>query len=753
MLMKISYKARFILLFIMFGAFVVAGSLTAYYVIESKNAKKDFLDNASTIISVKQDRFKQFVSKSSAAVLSISKSDLFKRYIQTKEKMESLDDLLSVMMQSNPDFLSLGFVSADGKELFRFQKDLESQRCFKVESQKLRALEKDEEFREIVSLGEDEIFLRPGKSDLENLPVINVATTVYIDNSLQGYLLLRVNMNSLIDSLQKSSSGYIHLTDSRGRFLIYKDDIYMGSDDFTLDSLFGEMAEDILFADLYVGENMYAQTISIGGENEFKIILQMRSDKLEKKREELFLLSLYLVAIVTFLSMPLAYLFSIIPDKLNKKIIQKSDELAELNKNLEKRVEEEVNIRREKERMLVHQSKMASMGEMIGAIAHQWRQPLNTLSLISMGIKEYFNSGKLDKKRLNAEMDKIANQLQFMSKTIDDFRNFFKPDKNREPFDVAESIQDVITLLSSQIVKHDIEVNFSCLIDGELKARIDMDENRNSFQGFKAYINGFKNEFKQVVLNIVNNAKDAIIEKNCVRKIDISLNVAKGKVIIKIKDNGGGIPEEIIERIFDPYFSTKGDNGTGMGLEMSKTIIEKNMMGSIDVKNVCEEDERECGAEFTIIVAEDRDGHLLDEEKVAKNPAAVIAEDEVAKDMTCYDENRDDIDADSYLNELFEDFSSAGSSDDHTISFIDSLDEDILESGSDEYEEISAKLEKEILRIEKVSGNINKVKKSFDTLHNKFPSIKMFRENSELCEQTLRELGRIKSIITEERPG
>ena len=179
--------------------------------------------------------------------------------------------------------------------------------------------------------------------------------------------------------------------------------------------------------------------------------------------------------------------------------MEKSDELAELNKNLEQRVIDEVNIRREKEKMLVHQSKMASMGEMIGAIAHQWRQPLNTLSLISMGIKDYFRRGKLDERQLDHEMDKIDYQLQFMSKTIDDFRNFFKADKEKEPFDVARAIQDVLTLLSAQIVKNKIDIVFECVEAGEVKAAVHMDESKEAFGEFSAYVDGYKNEFKQVV--------------------------------------------------------------------------------------------------------------------------------------------------------------------------------------------------------------------------------------------------------------
>ena len=727
--MRFSYKSKFILLFILFGIFVVAGSLMAYYFIESKNVKKDFLDNASTIIAVKQDRFRQFVTRTNDAVTSLSQNIILKQYVRKHRQKELFESIVAMVSTSNPDFLTLGFVNTKGAQVFRYERG-EGEGLREVGG-KLPRYDDTACVEETLDLQEKKVRFSTARTVVGGIeyPAIKVSTPLVIKGKVQGFVYVEANMRSLMDAMQKSSVGYIHLTDGEGRFLVYNDELYMKQDGFDLAKAYGEMADDILFADIYVGKEMYAQTIKVGEENEFKIILQMRSDKLEKKKEELFTLSLWLIGAVALLSLPLAYLFAIIPDRLNRKIVEKSDELAELNRNLEQRVVDEVNIRREKEKMLVHQSKMASMGEMIGAIAHQWRQPLNTLSLISMGIKDYFRRGKLDEKRLEHEMDKIDYQLQFMSKTIDDFRNFFKADKEKEPFDVARSIQDVLTLLSAQIVKNKIDIIFECVDEGEVKAAVHMDESKEAFGEFAAVVDGYKNEFKQVVLNIVNNAKDAILEKEIDGRITIRVALEGEKVITTIQDNGGGIPEAILEKIFEPYFSTKGDHGTGVGLDMSKTIIEENMHGTITAEN------REGGACFTITLARSSEASAFAESAapILLKPVESVIDD--GKTEEVMEEGGDD--GESYLNDLMEDFGMGASVGSDSIDFIETLYAD---------EEVSQPVEKSD-RLEIIRANISRLKTTFDKLNKTFPNIATFRDNRYLCDTMLQDLDEVKESI------
>lgn len=262
-------------------------------------------------------------------------------------------------------------------------------------------------------------------------------------------------------------------------------------------------------------------------------------------------------------------------DNLEIEIENKTFELRKLNENLESKVKNNVEEIRHKDNLLLQQSKMAAMGEMIGAIAHQWRQPINVLALNIQTLDDDFEDGEVTENYVENFIDENLDLIEFMSKTIDDFRNFFKVNRNKETFDVKEPILQIISIFKVQLETHNISVEFD----------------QNSL-----IVDGFRSEFQQVILNIINNAKDAILENIDTQKtagvITIEINQ---NGIITISDNGGGIPEEILNRIFEPYFTTKEDNkGTGVGLYMSIMIIEDNMNGKLKVEN----DEE--GAIFTI---------------------------------------------------------------------------------------------------------------------------------------------------------
>lgn len=221
---------------------------------------------------------------------------------------------------------------------------------------------------------------------------------------------------------------------------------------------------------------------------------------------------------------------------------------------------------KEKENILIHQSKMASMGEMIGAIAHQWRQPLSLISTTATGIKIQNEYGILEKIQLNDSMDSINNSVQHLSNTIDDFRNFFIPNKEKKKFNIKESFKKVFKLTEAQFLNKNIFV---------------LDE----IEDIELY--GLENELIQVLINILNNAKDELIkEENLKRIVKINTKCENKMLIISILDNGGGIDEQLINKIFEPYFTTKiNDGGTGIGLSMSKSIIEKHMNGKLEVLN------------------------------------------------------------------------------------------------------------------------------------------------------------------------
>ena len=238
-----------------------------------------------------------------------------------------------------------------------------------------------------------------------------------------------------------------------------------------------------------------------------------------------------------------------------------------INTDLEEQVKQEVEKNQKHEILMFQQSRLAQMGEMISMIAHQWRQPLNNLSILTQTIYFRYKRGRIDDELMNEFNEDSKKQIKLMSTTIDDFRNFFKPDKQREKFYLDIQINQTIELLKPIFHQQNIKI------------KIDM---TNKIEFF-----GFPSEFSQSLVNIFNNAKDALVEEEVEnRTIYVSLKQKDKKIILEIKDNAGGIPEEIIEKIFDPYFSTKKNkNGTGLGLYMTKLIIEEHMGGSISVTN------------------------------------------------------------------------------------------------------------------------------------------------------------------------
>ncbi|MBF0552941.1 MAG: PAS domain-containing protein [Nitrospirae bacterium] len=261
------------------------------------------------------------------------------------------------------------------------------------------------------------------------------------------------------------------------------------------------------------------------------------------------------------------------------------EELVELNRTLERRVEEGISKIIYQKQMLVQQSKMAAMGEMIGLIAHQWRQPLNVIGLNVQDLKDAYDFGELDKKFIEQVVYITMDQINFMSKTIDDFKNFFKPSKKKLRFNVQKNIEEIFSMFKQVFDRGKIDVSIKVSQDTLL------------------FTEGYPNEFKQVMLNILNNSKDAIIARRDAAvsppirgqiEITIGNNKERDKIIISIRDNGGGIPEDIIDKIFGHYYTTKGKEGTGLGLYMSKTIVETNMGGTLKVRNIGD------GAEFMI---------------------------------------------------------------------------------------------------------------------------------------------------------
>ncbi len=257
---------------------------------------------------------------------------------------------------------------------------------------------------------------------------------------------------------------------------------------------------------------------------------------------------------------------------LEHEVLRKTKALNDLNKNLELKVAQEVEKNRQKDILLQQQTRLAAIGEMMGNIAHQWRQPLSAITTTISGLKLKEDFGILEPNDITNANDSIVHNAEFLSHTIDNFRNFFKKDQPNKKFFVSDAVKDTVSIIKASYDNHFILLKMDC------------EEDISHY--------GSDNLLSQVILNILANAKDALVLNNIENKIvKIILRNEKGNIVLKIQDNAGGINEGIKDKIFDPYFTTKHQSqGTGLGLYMSTQIIHTHFQGQIAAYNVQDSD-------------------------------------------------------------------------------------------------------------------------------------------------------------------
>ncbi|MCP4971323.1 MAG: HAMP domain-containing histidine kinase [Arcobacter sp.] len=270
----------------------------------------------------------------------------------------------------------------------------------------------------------------------------------------------------------------------------------------------------------------------------------------------------YVLFIVIFVFILILYVFS----KIN------------YNKKLEKEVKEQLNELRQKDQLLIAQSKLAAVGETLAHIAHQWKQPLSQINSVVVNIEADFEEKKLTYEVLEEHLNEIEKLTFYMSDTIESFNTYLQPNEEKEIFSIKEAFDNSFELV------------YKLLESKQIDCKVNIEED--------SFVKGVKKEFIQVILVILNNAKDVLIEKS-VRfpKINIFIGKKDNKAVLEISDNGGGISSKYFDKIFDPYFTTKPHSqGTGHGLCMAKMIIEKSMHGNLNVKN------EDLGAKFSILI-------------------------------------------------------------------------------------------------------------------------------------------------------
>ena len=545
---------------------------------------------------------------------------------QSNETLASLKKKLGTSFKSilghTDAYFNIRLIGVNGKELVVARKD--SQGNVKIEKEEqLQNKSHRGYFQDSIHLQKGNYYISKinynrehGRFSRPYIPTIRIAKAVYINGKLFAILIINSNIYKLFAPLKdhQNVDKKIYLANQEGYYLYNPDKTkvfgfelnhnYKIQDDFDLSKKM-YFQNNVAFAQkkLFIADKRYL-TVALSTTDKF---LKEQSSEYKRSLSVYILMATLIIALVTMLLV--RYLITPIVDltkkaqeissggndaiidfegirtndeigelsrslklmidkienskkEIEKKVQQRTSELNALNENLEQIVEEKTGENIKQLELMQQQTKMASMGEMIGAIAHQWRQPLNEIGISIQNLKYDYEDGLVDAEFIDKFIAKNKEIIKFMSNTIDDFRNFYRVDKTKELFDVKEAITKTISLQMAQLINNNIHI----FIEGE------------TFE-----VNGFKNEFQQVVLNIINNAKDALLTNDIVNP-KIFINIQSGT--ITIRDNGGGIEESVLERIFEPYFTTKEQGkGTGMGLYMSKMIIEDNMAAKLSAYN------------------------------------------------------------------------------------------------------------------------------------------------------------------------
>jgi len=372
--------------------------------------------------------------------------------------------------------------------------------------------------------------------------------------------IINVPLDKLSNIIQKNVTNILnqaHL--KKSTFIEYKQDEKLFTD-FKVSKKISYV-QHISQLDWVIGTGLYTDDLNLK--------IKEKKLSLEKRLEE----SINLIIIISIcISLCILFIVMFLSKNIKKTLLyyskelnSKNNELKKMNLNLEETITKQVNILRQKDLILNQQSKFVAVGEMFGNIAHQWRQPLSAISTLASGMRVRKEFNLISEEEIDKDLKNIVTTTQVLSQTIDDFRDFYSHNKEKVEFEIENPIEQVLNLVLSNLKSKNIIVE-------------------KNIQKIKCH--SYKNELVQVLLNIINNAKDALLKVDTLRYIFIDTKQLNDDIIIEIYDSAGGIDENIIDKIFEPYFTTKEKSqGTGIGLYMSKNIIETSLNAKISVEN------------------------------------------------------------------------------------------------------------------------------------------------------------------------
>ncbi len=564
-----------------------------HWLIDKKEREK--FRSEVTLEAANKERFLNlYLDDLSRSLLAIAHNPYFVGYVANPQTHNAAEFLFLTIMLEHNDYMQLRYLGPDGRERLRFDRDRPEGYPYKAA--KLQDKSGRYYFKESAKLPEGAIHTSKIDYNIEHgrvvrpvVPVFRLSTPIYFHGKFRGVLTINTFAKKIIQIFGSSPVFQTTIFDRDG-YIVYAGGKFYDRDFRPLkvtellplpaDRLPRKAGDEYLRAD----QRLYVKAMPMGTRLLYVAYTLRPGTALTLERAD-YQAAGFMLLLMILLALPLSWLLARPTERMFELVARQRQELEEFAHTLETRVREKTLENARKDRLLIHQARLAELGEMIGNIAHQWRHPLTRLSLILQNIKALGRTGRLDYARLETMLSGAKEQIFFMSETIDTFRNFYRPATETEDFTVRQAYEKVM-----EIVGYDLR-HKNIAVDYREEAPVEL--------------HGMHNQFAQIFLNLILNARDALTERHVSDpRIRIDVRREKDAIRIRVCDNAGGIPPNHLEKIFEPYFSTKTERGTGVGLYMVRTIIEEKFGGSVTVENGKE------GAIFTLLLP-DNHGDLV----------------------------------------------------------------------------------------------------------------------------------------------
>ncbi len=575
---KNKFRMQLIVSYIIFTLLLIILITVIHVYLSEKQEDIMFKQNVQSDAIQRINYLYQYLDQKESSIKTIALSPFVLASIKTAN-YEPLKHYFMDMSEVNPDYMQIRYIDAQGLEVVRIDRDKKNTSPFLVNSHMLQNKQNRPYFEATKQLSAFKVWFSPldlneeyGKIDEPIKPVLRISIPLYNQEIFAGILIVNLFVEELMSQLFSGQEYDNYLVDQEGYYLIHNDSEQQWSRYFSKTRLqddFKEYAQAILqstdmryFHDVHI----FTAPIYIGGYKYHMLFMPKKSLEEQKKRNETQMV-FFILGIVILGALIFAYILSTPFDKANKILSEEAQKLHEATINLENKVREEVEKNERQDRILQHQSKLSALGELLSAITHQWRHPITRISLLLQNLKHILHEHSTLNEKAEKTINSSLEQIDFLSETIENFKNFYKPNEQKEWFHLKDALNAVLMITNDILEHHGIVVHAH--IEDSL------------------VIYGNKISFAHVFLNIINNAKDEMIRRKIKNpQITICTKQKESKIVILIYDNARGVDSRILPKLFEPYFSTKNQDGSGIGLYITKAIIEEKFNGSIKARNI-----------------------------------------------------------------------------------------------------------------------------------------------------------------------